>query len=53
MYFFYFKVLCRERDELLVLLDVKERGRYLRFRSILEDEVYSEYSFIEVSIVLF
>lgn len=53
MYFFNFKVLCRERDELLALLDVKERGRYLRSRSISEDEAYSEYSSTEVSTVLF
>lgn len=53
MYFLHFKVLCRERDELLALLDVKERGRYLRSRSISEDEAYSEYSSTEVSTVLF
>lgn len=41
-------MLCRERDELLALLDVKERGRYLRSRSISEDEAYSEYSSTEV-----
>lgn len=52
MYFFNFKVLCRERDELLALLDVKERGRYLRSRSISEDEAYSEYSSTEVNTVL-
>lgn len=48
LYFLNFKVLCRERDELLALLDVKERGRYLRSRSISEDEAYSEYSSTEV-----
>lgn len=53
LYFLNFKALCRERDELLALLDVKERGRYLRSRSISEDEAYSEYSSTEVNTVLF
>lgn len=44
-------VLCRERDELLALLDVKERGRYLRSRSISEDEAYSEYSSTELAVL--
>lgn len=44
-------VLCRERDELLALLDVKERGRYLRSRSVSEDEAYSEYSSTELAVL--
>lgn len=44
-----FQVLCRERDELLALLDVKERGRYIRSKSVSEDEAYSEYTSTEVN----
>ncbi|XP_048746606.2 coiled-coil domain-containing protein 125-like [Ostrea edulis] len=44
-------VLCRERDELLALLDVKERGRYMRSRSVSEDEAYSEYTSTELAVL--
>nr|XP_022335899.1 coiled-coil domain-containing protein 125-like [Crassostrea virginica] len=44
-------VLCRERDELLALLDVKERGRYIRSKSVSEDEAYSEYTSTELAVL--
>ncbi|XP_062578356.1 coiled-coil domain-containing protein 125-like [Saccostrea cucullata] len=43
--------LSRERDELLALLDVKERGRYMRSRSVSDDEAYSEYSSTELAVL--
>ena len=38
----------RERDELLALLDIKERNKYEKSHSQSSDEEFSQYSTIEV-----
>lgn len=44
--------LSRERDELLALLDVKERERYMKTCSRSSDDHYSNYSSAEVTYLL-
>ncbi|KAK3095973.1 hypothetical protein FSP39_021526 [Pinctada imbricata] len=43
--------LSRERDELLALLDVQERNRYLRSRSVSSDEAYCDYTSTELAVL--
>ena len=44
----FVEALLRERDELLALVDVQERNRYLRSRSISSEEAYCDYTTTEV-----